>query len=292
VDHAVVPVIDDICSAEERITKYREVISESAQDAKVRVRNVPNKIVVAHINDLITKREVEGATLTRIQAVNHVQVSVRGVLGGREGRNEVLHDGSGQGAECISAVQQERLTLATTRRAVDGYHVTVRLVDRDAVGVDPEPGEAVGRLRGGDNGTLDEVTRVLLGVDAAKDYGSSCAVKTPEVHAEGSAVGESLLGKGVNNQRVTVLPPLERRPGTHKADDRVGTVERHAKDLLRDPGRSNADVVGHVLKVSVTGSVGDLALHAEVHQGGRLGEAWLSIAEVGGGGLGTNGVYP
>lgn len=137
---------------------------------------MPNKIVVAHINDLITKREVEGATLTRIQAVNHVQVSVRGVLGGREGRNEVLHDGSGQGAECISAVQQERLTLATTRRAVDGYHVTVRLVDRDAVGVDPEPGEAVGRLRGGDNGTLDEVTRVLLGVDAAKDYGS-CLVE-------------------------------------------------------------------------------------------------------------------
>jgi hypothetical protein len=144
VDHAVVPVIDNIRSAKECITKYREVIGKGTQDAEVRVRNMPNEVIVRHIDDFGAKREVKGTPLARIQAVDHIQIGVCDIVGRRKGRDKVLHDGCGQGAESISAVQQESLTFATVGRAVNGDNVTVWLVDRDTVEVDPEPGEAVG----------------------------------------------------------------------------------------------------------------------------------------------------
>lgn len=64
-----------------------------------------------------------------------------------------------------------------------------------------------------------------------------CAVKAPQIHTESSAVGEPLLGEGVNNQWVFRGPARKLRPSSHDAHDGVFAVVGNAKDLLCDLGR-------------------------------------------------------
>ena len=124
---------------------------------------------------------------------------------------------------------------------------------------------------------------------------TAVAVKAPQVHAEGPAVDEALVGKRVDGQQVVVIPAIQTGTSAHDANDGVGAVVSDAKDLLGDPGRcvchhpvlvlrtarhdsryqdrntslgrltADGDIVGHVLKVGVAGAVFDTALGAEVH---------------------------
>jgi len=146
-------------------------------------------------------------------------------------------------------------------------------------------------LCGGDDGALDKVARVLLDVDAAEDDRSSCTVKAPQVHAESPAVGESLLGKRIDQKRVGRDPPVKVRTSTHDTHNGVGAVVGGAKDL-GERGRPNADKVADILKVGVASSICDGALHAVVYERGGEGEATLGIAKVGSCRLGTSRVDP
>ncbi len=126
----------------------------------------------SHIDGGLAESEVKRATLARIGTVHGIQVCARDILGRRECGYKLRENGGGQGAEGITAVQEHRLALASTRGRVDLNHATPRLVDRDAVEVDPVSCVTVRGLGGRDDGTLDEVARVLLDVDATKNDGS------------------------------------------------------------------------------------------------------------------------
>ena len=134
---------------------------------------------------------------------------------------------------------------------------------------------------------------------------TSFAIQAPQVHTEGSAVGETLFRKGVDDERVVAVPAVESWTGAHESDHCMGRVVGDTEDLLLDLGgwdfktcqkpllpldlgmhdgmeshTPNADKVGDILEVGETRPVGDTALDTKILDGARLGESGLSIAEV------------
>jgi hypothetical protein len=147
-------------------------VLKGAQNTELAVGIVPHEIIIAYSNHLVAKGEVKRSTLARILAVHGVQVCAGNILSRRKCSHKLVEDGRGQGTQGVSAVEQHSLTLSSCGCLVDLDNIAARLIDRDAIQVDPESCEAVGRLCSRDDGTFDEVSRVLLDVDTAEDHGS------------------------------------------------------------------------------------------------------------------------
>ena len=65
---------------------------------------------------------------------------------------------------------------------------------------------------------------------------TSFAIQAPQVHTEGSAVGEALFCKGVDDERVVTVPAVESWTGAHESDHCMGRVVGDTEDLLLDLG--------------------------------------------------------
>ena len=133
---------------------------------------MPNEIVVPGVDHGISEGEVERASLARVETVNHVEIRVRNILRRRKSGQELAEYGGRQRAERVSAVEKHRLALATGWLLVHINNGTVGLVYRNSVNIDPESGQTVGGFFGRDDRALDEVSGILLGVDATEDDGS------------------------------------------------------------------------------------------------------------------------
>lgn len=267
----VIPVEYDVGRPKECVAENRELVLISTQNTLGAARDVRDEVVVADFDGdsvgPVAKDKLHSAALTGVEAVNSVQIG-RGHINGRGERgDEVVEDGSRKSAEGVSAVEQDGLTNTTRRLSVDVDDGPAGLANRDTGEADIPPGETVGGLRRRDDRELDERTRILVGIDAAKDDGPDIAVKAAQVHAEGTAVGGPLGRKTVDHIRIRGSPTEEIRASTHNAYHGVCGAVSGTEDLLWYSGAANADDVAHVLEVGVSGVVRDGALNPIVDQG-------------------------
>lgn len=193
-ESAVVPVVDDIGGAEERVAQDGHgVVLDGAEDAAVVVGLLPDKVAVRDADGGVAKLEVE-------RALEGDDAAVDGVLAGRlldgrgEGREELCEERGGQRADGVARVEQERLGLGQ-----DGDLRAVLAVDDDAITVGPVAHLAVGRGAGGDDVLLDKGTLELLGVDATKHGGTTRARHLADIQRESTAVDELLLKQVVED---------------------------------------------------------------------------------------------
>lgn len=196
-------------------------------------------------------------------------------------------------------MQLRNLAHSSRRLLIHADYGSVGLVDRDPVKADEEPGVARGRRCCGDDGELDQAARVLAGIDSAVDDGTVCASETLQIHAESSAVDEALLREVVDEQRISAVPAAGIGTGAQYTDTGAYTIIRHAKDLLSDSGRSDADIIRDILKVDITGAITSrsadnvvVACYSVVDQGGGLRKPGLGRAKGFVGGCGANWIDP
>jgi len=289
---AVVPVEHNIRRAKECVGKNREGVFNGAEHTEGGVGIVPDEVVVLHVDGLGAEDKVDGTALAGVMAVDSVDVDRSDIGSRRECSEEVVEDGGRQGAEGPAAVEQDGLAASGGRCGVDIDDASVGLVDLDSVESYPPPSQAIRGLRGGNDRSLEERPRVLLGVDAAVDHGPRVAGKAAEIHAECAAVCDALQCKAVDNERVGAGPAREVRTGTHNSDRHFVAIVGGTKDLLGDGSSAEANIVAHIFEVGVTSSIRDGALDAIIDYGGGKGEPRLCIAKARPGGLGAGGVDP
>lgn len=149
------------------------VITSDAKDADAVCGLVPDEVVVRDRNDRFAKLEVETALGVADGAGNFVQIVTRSRgLGFGKGGHDLVENCAREGADGVAAVEQDGLPVGLIED-VDKRAVGLR--NGDAVEIDPVAGHAVGRLVGGNDGTLLERAREFLGVEAAEDDGAALA---------------------------------------------------------------------------------------------------------------------
>lgn len=257
---AVVLVIDDIGGTQKGITKHGElIIRGDAEDANVVAGLLPDEVVVRDIDLSLAKLEVDRALLVANIARDSVQarvVALRRSSGFGESILDLVEVLGGQSRHGVATVEEHGLAIGL----VKDFHLgTVFLGHRDAVEVDPVAGELIGRLGGGDNGTLLEVTRELLGIDTTKDDGTSLALNGTDIKRESTALDETLSSQVVENKRVVTLPALQLRTSTHDTSNGKLTVSSNTKHLLANFGRTNLDIVVTVFELGEASSISNLA---------------------------------
>ena len=106
---AVVPVVDNVGSAEESVAEDGHlVIGNGAEDAGVVVGLLPDEVAVRDVDGGVAKLEVEGALGVGDGAVDKVLAA--GLhLGRGEGLQELVEGGGGQSADGVTRVEEESL---------------------------------------------------------------------------------------------------------------------------------------------------------------------------------------
>ena len=133
-DLTVIPVVHDVSSAEESVTKNGElVILEDTQNTALLV--VPDEVGVGNLDSLAGEGEVNG-TLDVSDRTVDVNVGAAVPLSGREVVDDLVEDGAGQSAHSVTTVKKNR--LATSRE--DGVGRAIFLLEADGVQVDPVSG--------------------------------------------------------------------------------------------------------------------------------------------------------
>lgn len=154
-------------------------------------------------------------------------------MGRREGFEDLVEDGAGERADGVAAVEKDRLAVGL----VEDFQLgSVLLGDADTIHVDPVASVAVGRLGGGDDGSLGQRTRKLHGIDTAVDDGASVAAEASDIQTEGPALDEALGDHVVDDIGVGARPALQGRTSTEDANGSKLAVGSNAKDLLADSG--------------------------------------------------------
>lgn len=120
-------------------------------------------------DDLGAEGEFDGSFQSSGIAVDRVQAT--GTSCGRgESGNKLGKDGSWQGAEGLSAVEDNGLAMAcSVGLGVNCVALSAASSDRDAIERDPPPCEAIGGLGGRNDGELGQSALVFLGVETTKD---------------------------------------------------------------------------------------------------------------------------
>jgi hypothetical protein len=97
---------------------------------------VPDEVGVGNLDDLVTELEVDGALDVGDRAID-VHISAAIGLRGRESGDDLVEDGSGQGADSVAAVKEDGLGGCSRESGVDG---AVLLNETDTIEVDPVSG--------------------------------------------------------------------------------------------------------------------------------------------------------
>jgi hypothetical protein len=166
-DVSVIPVKDHIGSAEETRTKSRKAALLCSQYAYIS-STLPDEVLQRHTDSLSSEGKVNGDAL-RDLAIHGVEIGAGYVLCGRECGDKLVEDSCWKCAQYSCTVDEHRLALASLGGFICSGDRAVLLTDRDLVYIDPVSCEAVGGLFGGNDGKLDEISNVFLGVDSAKD---------------------------------------------------------------------------------------------------------------------------
>ncbi|KAI6773913.1 hypothetical protein HG531_000762 [Fusarium graminearum] len=256
-DITVIPIIDDVSSAEESVTKNGEfIVLEDTENAAVIV--VPDEVGVGDLDGLVAKLEVNAALDVGDGTVD-IDISTTVGLCGRESGNDLVEDGSGQGAD----------------GRVNG---AVLLNEANAIEADPVSGEAIRRRSGGDDGELLETASVLGGINATKDNSTSVAVNCADIERQSTALDETLLDHAVNDQRVRRIPTVQIRASTHDTNTGEGAVCDFVLSLgdALDDGCAGANFereADEAIWAAVVGANGDVGgVEGGCECGGRNGQ--------------------
>jgi hypothetical protein len=232
VDLLVVPVKDDVGSAQKGVAQNREVVVLGHTElADAQVRLLPDEVLVLDVDHNVAKLEVDTAGGVNDVAVHNV-VARGGLQTSRgEGLEDLVHQGAGKGADGVAAVEEHRLAVGLVEDLKLG---AVLLGDAHTVHMDPVAGVAIGGLGGGDDGLLGKGARELLDIDSAVGDGASVAVEATDVETESPALDEALLDQVVNDKGVGARPAAEVGTGTEDTDGSKLAVSGNTEDLLID----------------------------------------------------------
>lgn len=266
------------------------VVLNNTENALLVSGLLPDEIGVGDLDDSLAELVVDAA-LGGLDnaAVNGVLVALGVLLGRGESSKDLLEVLGGESADGVTGVEENGLAVGLVE---DRRDRTIILGDADTIEVDPVAGLAIGRLSGGDDGALLEVSGVLLGVDTTVDDGTAVATNVAQVEGESTAFNELLAEQIVNDERVRAVEAVQRRTGTEDTGGVEFGVGSNTKDLLGNLGGTNGHVVVTVLDVALTTSVTESGVLVLVDERRRATELTKALAVLLVVGLGAVGVDP
>lgn len=95
---------------------------------------LPDKVVVGNVDDSLAKLEVDMTRGLADVAVNKILIGVGGLLGRREGLEDLIEDGARQRADGIATVKKHSLTIGLVEHR---HSVTVLLGNCDTIKIYP-----------------------------------------------------------------------------------------------------------------------------------------------------------